>query len=320
MKINLPVFKDEDTKDAINYQSWRWDLTVYHHVGCQNCNLLPYAIQSLQGHPRELVRSSGMDITLGDVLTILNEHYNNIKALDALNQELFQLQMADKETISDWSICLLRHLQVLATSFPECFPPDCMTKLKCIHFYDRLPKWLKTMVAYLKASPQEKTYSDYLWAAGETEKEDSMELSQSPQSQATNNAAKPKVTSFFPLQKLKGTQPRVKTPAMHLAHLEEESAKKDEEVESEDPDGIDGVMEEFMVHLARAVKNTHMEEKQCYHCGSLEYFVCNCPLVKPMGAKLHLNCKQVMVLKKGAWAPQMKVTMPKTPQEEASKM
>ena len=42
---------------------------------------------------------SGMDITLDSVLTILDEHYNNIKALDVLNQELFQLQMADKETI-----------------------------------------------------------------------------------------------------------------------------------------------------------------------------------------------------------------------------
>ena len=32
MKINLPIFKDEDTKDAVTYQSWRWDLMVYHHV------------------------------------------------------------------------------------------------------------------------------------------------------------------------------------------------------------------------------------------------------------------------------------------------
>ena len=41
-------------------------------------------------------------MTLYNVLTILDEHYNNVKALDALNQELFQLQMADKETILDW--------------------------------------------------------------------------------------------------------------------------------------------------------------------------------------------------------------------------
>ena len=37
MKINLPVFKDEDPKDAVTYQSWRWDLTMYQHVGCRDC-------------------------------------------------------------------------------------------------------------------------------------------------------------------------------------------------------------------------------------------------------------------------------------------
>ena len=97
---------------------------VYQHAGCRDHTLLPYAIRSLQGYPGELVQSSSMDITLDDVLTILDDHYNNVKVLDTLNQELFQLWMADKETVSDWGICLLRHLQVLAASFPDCFPPD----------------------------------------------------------------------------------------------------------------------------------------------------------------------------------------------------
>ena len=34
LKINLPAFKDEGTKDAITYQSWHWDLMVYHQAGC----------------------------------------------------------------------------------------------------------------------------------------------------------------------------------------------------------------------------------------------------------------------------------------------
>ena len=122
MKINLPIFKDEDAKDAVTYQSWRWDLMVYQCAGCRDYTLLSYAIRSLQGYPGELVWSSGMYITLDDVLTILDEHYNNVKVLDVLNQEPFQLWMADKETVSDWGICLSRHLQVLATSFPDCFP------------------------------------------------------------------------------------------------------------------------------------------------------------------------------------------------------
>ena len=74
---------------------------MYQHAGCRDCTLLTYAIRSLQGYPGELVWSSGTDITLDDMLTILDEHYNTVKALDALNQELFQLKMANKETVSD---------------------------------------------------------------------------------------------------------------------------------------------------------------------------------------------------------------------------
>ena len=42
-----------------------------------------------------------MAITLDNVLTILDEHHNNVKALDVLNQELFLLWMADKEMVLD---------------------------------------------------------------------------------------------------------------------------------------------------------------------------------------------------------------------------
>ena len=71
---------------------------------------------------------------------ILDKHYNNVKALDVLNQELFQLHMADKETVLDWGTCLSRHLQILAASFPDCFPPDRVVELKRDCFYGRLPK------------------------------------------------------------------------------------------------------------------------------------------------------------------------------------
>ena len=117
-----------------------------------------------------------MDITLDNVLTILDKRYNNMNALDTLNQELFQLWMVDKETILDWGICLMRHLQVLADSFPDCFPPDYVAELNRDHFYGRLPKQLKVMVAYLKAGQQVRTYADYLRVTREAEKEDSIEL------------------------------------------------------------------------------------------------------------------------------------------------
>ena len=74
------------------------------------------------------------------MLTILDEHYNNVKVLDVLNQELFQLWMANKETVLDWGIHLSRYLQILAASFPDCFPLDHVAELKRDCFYGGLPK------------------------------------------------------------------------------------------------------------------------------------------------------------------------------------
>ena len=81
-------------------------------------------------------------------------------------------------------------------SSPGHFPPDHIAKLKHDHFYSGLPKWLKAMVAYLKASTNENTYLDYLWAVREAVKEEVMEPSCS---QTANNTSKPKAMSFFPL-------------------------------------------------------------------------------------------------------------------------
>ena len=92
-----------------------------------------------------------------------------------------------------------------------------------------------------------RTYSDYLRATRKAEKEDSIELSHSPRVPVTDGPSKQRATSFFPLRKLKGSQPFTKIPAIHLAQLEEEGAKDGKDPESDDPDGIDAVNEEFMV-------------------------------------------------------------------------
>ena len=80
------------------------------------------------------------------------------------------------------------------------------------------------MVAYLKVGPLVRTYLDYRRAAKEAEKEDLIELSQSSWTQTADSPSKPRMTSFFPLRKLKGSQPFPKKPAICLAQLEDEDA------------------------------------------------------------------------------------------------
>ena len=64
---------------------------VYHQARCQDCIHLPYVICSLQGYLGELVRSSVTNITLEGMIAVLDDHYNNVKALDALDWQHFQL-------------------------------------------------------------------------------------------------------------------------------------------------------------------------------------------------------------------------------------
>ena len=118
--------------------------------------------------------------------------------------------------------------------------------------------------------------------------------------------------SFFPLRNLKGTQP-TKTPAVQLAHLEEEAADDEEGADSEDPDGLDIMILEFMVCPARTVKDAQQEEKHCYHCSSPDHFIRHCPFVKSARKEPNLNSKEGMVPKKGAWTPLGKMTPPKAP-------
>ena len=106
---------------------------------------------------------------------------------------------------------------------------------------------------------------------------------------------------------------------MHLTQLEEEDADDGEDLESDDPDGIDGVTEEFMVRLARAVKDAQVDEKHCYHCSSVEHFIRNCLLMKAARDKKQLNGKEGMAMVKGAWTPPKPANATKSPQQEAQK-
>ena len=117
------------------------------------------------------------------------------------------------------------------------------------------------MVAYLKAGVQVRTYSDYLRAAQETEKEDSKELPWGPRTQATNTPPKPRATSFFPLRKLKGNQPIPKSLLCiwHIWKNRMPVMMKTKRVMI--PAESKGVMVELMVCLERAIKDAQADKK-----------------------------------------------------------
>ena len=72
-------------------------------------------------------------------------------------------------------------------------------------------------------------------------------------------------------------------------HLEEDGTDKEEGAKIDNPNGIKGMTKEFIVHLAWVVKEAQQDEKCCYHCSSLEHYICKCPLVKASRTATHLN-------------------------------
>ena len=118
---------------------------------------------------------------------------------------------------------------------------------------------------------------------------------------------------------MKGSLPFPKKPTIHLAQLEEEDINDGEDPESDDPDGIKGVTEEFMVWLAGAVKDAQTDERCCYHCSSPEHFIHNCPLMKTARDKKQLNRKEGMVMVKGAQTPPKATNAMKITQKDCSR-
>ena len=98
-------------------------------------------------------------------------------------------------------------------------------------------------------------------------------------------------------------------------HLKEKSANEEAGVDDEDLDGMKGTTEEFIVFLARAVKDTQQTEKHYYHCDSPDHFICDCPWLAEMKVDAPLNQKEGMVLREGGQSPQEKTAMPKVPQD-----
>ena len=100
-----------------------------------------------------------------------------------------------------------------------------------------------------------------------------------------------------------------------MVHLEEEGSGEEAGTEGKDTGGIDGMIEEFIVCLARAVKEAQQDEKHCYHCSSPEHFICKCLLVKASRSATHLNQKEGTALEKEVQTPEVKATKPKAPPE-----
>ena len=54
VKVNLLIFKDKKTKDAVTYCLWQWDIAIFCHSGWDDQHLLTNIFRSMQGFQGDL--------------------------------------------------------------------------------------------------------------------------------------------------------------------------------------------------------------------------------------------------------------------------
>ena len=130
MKVSLPIFKDEKTKDAVTYHSWQWGIVIFCHTGWDDQHLLLYIFQSLQGFPGDLARRLGKDTTLTDILQMLDEHYSMVMTFNVLSKELYSLKQGSGENVAEFRVCLSQQNHIVQSEYPGSIQQEHMEEMK----------------------------------------------------------------------------------------------------------------------------------------------------------------------------------------------
>ena len=145
VKVNLPIFKDEKTKDAVTYHLWWWDMAIFHCSGWDDQHLLPYIFRSLQGFPGDLARSLGKDITLTDILWMLDEHCGMVMMFDALSKEIYSLKQTSGENVAEFGVHLSQQVQILQSEYLGRIQQEYVEEMKWDCFYEGLNPTFRCM-------------------------------------------------------------------------------------------------------------------------------------------------------------------------------
>ena len=165
MKVNLPIFKDKKTKNAVTYHSWQWHMAIFCLSGWDNQHLLPYVFPSLQGFLGDLAQSLGEDGTLSDILQALDEHYSVVIVFNSLSKEFYSLKQGVGENVAEFRVHLSHQVQILQSKYQGRILPEHMEEIKCDCFCEGFNPEYHQMLVHKVDSENPAGYSDLLLAA-----------------------------------------------------------------------------------------------------------------------------------------------------------
>ena len=113
-------------------------MAIFCLSGWDDQHLLPYIFCSLQGFPDDLARSLGKDVTLSDILQMLDKHYGVVMMFNALSKGLYSLKQGSRESVAEFGVHLLQQVQILQLEYQGKIQPEHVEEMKCDCFYEGL--------------------------------------------------------------------------------------------------------------------------------------------------------------------------------------
>ena len=104
--------------------------------------MLPYIFWSLQRFPGDLARSLGKDITLTNILQMLDEHYGMVMMFNNLSKEHYSLKQGSGGNVAKFRVHLSQQVQILQSEYLARIQQEHVEEMKQDCFYEGLnPKY-----------------------------------------------------------------------------------------------------------------------------------------------------------------------------------
>ena len=324
-KVNLPILKDEKTKDAVTYHSWQLHIAIFCCSGWYYQCLLPYVFWSLQGFLEDLTRSLDDETTLNDILQMLEEHYSIVMMFDTLSKELYSLKQGSGENVAEFRVCLSQQVQILQLEYPGRIQPEHIEEMKQDHFYEGLNPKYWHILAHTVDGEHLTGYSNLLLEAQKLER---WAEARDPQIPKTTTTGRVTIThsqtpgNLFPSQKLKGSHTFT---TVESNKAEEDSGMKpewEEEAEcsagedAETSNGVGGMDQSvgYIVCFANMVELYQRKNQNCFRCSSPDHLMKDCLNdLSKIACKVSLSTKEGTMKKGDCASKKPVVTQPASP-------
>ena len=103
-KLNLPIFRDSSSDNAITYNDWRSEVDNYVREGHSHQLIRDLVLSALEGHPRHTAKAAMVDSdgSLKSVMSTLDQVYGGATTYTTLLNKLNSVQQGYAESAKDY--------------------------------------------------------------------------------------------------------------------------------------------------------------------------------------------------------------------------